>query len=87
MEIIEIEKIVEKLNDECGNLTEITGIMYYPLRIISYGDERAIEFFNHPIWCSEDDEREQDKKTGEYESLEDFLRREVTEFCNNISYR
>ena len=80
----ELVEIVSELNDEVEDTLYGKGIVYNPFEYRTTGYEQIVTFFGETLWCSENDEREFDEEADEYEPIEDFLRREATEFCKQV---
>lgn len=82
-----ISLLVENLNIEISEKINDDKILYeydlyFEYRTTGFID--IVYFCNIQMWNSEDDERKYDEEKDEYEPLEDFLRRKVSEFCGTI---
>ena len=84
-EILEAIEVVYKLNPDLSD-DQLETFGYNPLwfELHTNGDCVAIEFLGYPIWSSENDEREYLDDKDDYESLEDFLRREANKLLDVI---
>lgn len=86
MEILnEAIEVVEKLNQKIYDYFESYGLTYPLLELSTDGFSIIIDFMGqHRLWFSEEDEREFNEETNEYELLEVYLRRETQEIINQI---
>lgn len=80
-------KVVEKLNQEVYEYFERYGLSFPLFELTTDGFSIIINFMGqHRLWFSDEDEREYiDEEANEYESLEQYLRRESQEIINQIS--
>ena len=81
MTLDDVVKVVSELNDEIIDLDVREDYRFY---LLSDGFRVNI-YFNgifDPIWSSEDDMRDCDEVTGEYEPLRDYLLSELQSDCN-----
>ena len=72
MTLDDIVKVVSELNDE---IIDMDVREDYQFTVYTNGFEVLVHFngiFN-PVWSSEEDMRDYDEETGEYESLRDYL--------------
>jgi len=83
--INEVFDIVYKLNQEIyDSLFETCGEIFPVFELHTDGDIIIIVVGSYQLWNSEDDERKYIDE-DEYESLEQYLRREVQKIINTIS--
>ena len=79
-----IIEIIEKLNEEIYDNGGDEEFTYFDFR--TNGTSAIINFMgNYQMWHSDEDEREYNDDKDEYESLEQYLRREAKEIINQIS--
>lgn len=80
----EIRKIVRTLNQEVFKQCGETGYDSPVLILETDGFRIKIYIKGDMLWYSEGDEREYDEEKGEYEPLEQYLRREAQNKINQI---
>lgn len=89
--INEILRIVDNINNEIYNQCGDEGILYRPVSfecdgyICQYFNRAWIKFFDTTIWDSEESEREFYEYKNEYESLENYLRKEIRSIIKTFS--
>lgn len=74
--------ILNNLFENSGNSAAIR-----PFSLKTDGAAMAISFLSQPIWCSEEDERQEDESEGSpdgFEPLIDFLIREANKLLENM---
>jgi len=79
----EIERSLRIFNADIYEQTEEVDEIY--LDIMSDGNSRLIKFLGIILWRSDEDERDFIEDVGEYEPLEDYLRRQVNLYVEKIS--
>ena len=79
--------IVGELNDWLFSKLDKPFYTNYPIQLsyCSTGYADRVDFLGIPIWSSENEERREIGDSGEYEPLEDFLKREVKEIIASLS--
>lgn len=78
--------VVEELNQEIYDYFEKYGLTFPLFELKTDGFSVIINFMGqHRLWCSDEDEREYHEETDEYESLEEYLRRESQKIITQIS--
>jgi len=77
-----VEGIVIELNDEIEDRDGLSTI--YHITFTSDGATYIVNFLGEPLWNSEEDEREIDEKSEEYEPLKDFIRRKYNELIDEL---
>lgn len=84
--IVEALKAVEQLNEEIYDYFEGFGLSFPLFDLKTDGFVIIIDFMGYlQLWNSDEDEREFYEEANEYESLEQYLRREAQEIINQIS--
>ena len=85
--IVEALEAVEKLNEKVYDYFEGFGLSFPLLDLQTDGFSIIINFMGqHQLWFSDEDEREYtNEEENEYESLEQYLRREAQKIINQIS--
>ena len=71
----EIEKAVNEIEQEIFEQTG--GVEYFNVVVMSNGFCTKVKFLDIDIWCSEDDMREEDEETQEYEPILTYLCRTI----------
>lgn len=86
-ELNEAFEVVEKLNQETYEYFEGCGLYLHLFELRTDGFSIIINFMGqHQLWCSDNDEREYvNEEADEYESLEQYLRRESQKIINQIN--
>ena len=74
------QEIFELFNEE----DQAWDAMEYTIEMKTNGDVVVIKFLGQHIWNSEDDERQTNEETEDYEHLDIFLRREINKLMNTI---
>lgn len=89
--INEILYIVDKLNNEIYDQCGDEGDLYRPITFEcdgyqnEYFNRAWIKFFDVSIWDNEDNFRDFDEEKNEYESLENYLRKQIRSIVKTIS--
>lgn len=82
MDIQEISKIVEKINEEYfENLSE-DCLYYLEIRTNGYGTK--VVFMDNTLWKDYDDEREWNEERNDYEPLEEYLKKKIVELLQPL---
>lgn len=78
-----IEEINQEINESEKYPDQYVEFILLEYRINGYGE--IITFFDVQLWSSENDEREYNEETDEYEPLENYLKKEINKFIGLIS--
>jgi len=81
--------MIENIESAVSLIDEINHRFYAesgltPVSLITDGDAMCIQIFDYPLWDSENDERKWDEDKDEPEPLEEYLRRELNLFLDNL---
>ena len=79
----QIIKLVKKLNEELLIATGDSG-SEVEFEFISDGINCVITFNDFVIWSSQEDMRETDQETGEYEDLENFVKNKFNDIVDEL---
>lgn len=79
------QELVNAVNNiEFDIYDQTDGVEYFNITLKTNGYVDIIEFLGVQVWNSEDDMRNYDDK-GEYEPLEQYLRREINNEISKLS--
>jgi hypothetical protein len=85
-EVRDPEKVVLYLNSELIDNNEDFCVNFgMGLTYKTDGYSRIIEFMEFTLWSDEDDERDYNEETDEFEQLEPFLKRKFNELIDNLT--
>jgi hypothetical protein len=80
------ENVVLNLNSELIENNENFCTNYgIGLTYRTDGYSKIIEFMEFALWSDDDDEREYNEKTDEFEPLEPFVKRKLNELIDNLT--
>lgn len=83
--INEAIEAVGVLNEEVYEQLEDEGEFFQPFRVITDGDGAIAQFFEIPLWNTDDDDRVFNDEKNEHDSLLPHLRMKVNEIVLLIS--
>lgn len=72
-----MEELIKLISDMNYELYLKHGSLDYYYSVSTTGDVEIIEFGGITLWSDQDDERKFNRKTGEYEDMEKFLKKKL----------